>query len=231
MILLEAKDLSKNFGPSKALDSINLTLECGKIVGLLGPNGSGKTTLLKIINGLLVPTSGSIMIGGETPNMITKQHISYLPDATFFPKWMKVSNLFDYFGDFYADFDRAKAAEMLKRLDISEKMKLQHMSKGTLEKAQLILAMSRNANLYCLDEPIGGVDPATRDYILQTIINNYSEESTVLISTHLISDVESVLDDVVFLQNGQIRLHSSVDDIREKEGKSVDELFREVFRC
>ncbi len=231
MILLEAKDLSKNFGPSKALDSINLTLECGKIVGLLGPNGSGKTTLLKIINGLLVPTSGSIMIGGETPNMITKQHISYLPDATFFPKWMKVSNLFDYFGDFYADFDRAKAAEMLKRLDISEKMKLQHMSKGTLEKAQLILAMSRNANLYCLDEPIGGVDPATRDYILQTIINNYSEESTVLISTHLISDVESVLDDVVFLQNGQIRLHSSVDDIRKKEGKSVDELFREVFRC
>lgn len=231
MILLEAKDLSKNFGPSKALDSVNLTLECGKIVGLLGPNGSGKTTLLKIINGLLVPTSGSIMIGGETPNMITKQHISYLPDATFFPKWMKVSNLFDYFADFYADFDRAKAAEMLKRLDISEKMKLQHMSKGTLEKAQLILTMSRNANLYCLDEPIGGVDPATRDYILQTIIHNYSEDSTVLISTHLISDVESVLDDVVFLQNGQIRLHSSVDDIREKEGKSVDELFREVFRC
>ena len=210
---------------------MSLTAHKGEIYGLLGPNGSGKTTLLKIINGLLVPTSGSIMIGGETPNMITKQHISYLPDATFFPKWMKVSNLFDYFGDFYADFDRAKAAEMLKRLDISEKMKLQHMSKGTLEKAQLILAMSRNANLYCLDEPIGGVDPATRDYILQTIINNYSEESTVLISTHLISDVESVLDDVVFLQNGQIRLHSSVDDIREKEGKSVDELFREVFRC
>jgi ABC-2 type transport system ATP-binding protein len=231
MILLQATNLSKNFGTARALDSVNLTLECGKIVGLLGPNGSGKTTLLKIINGLLVPSSGSIRIGGEEPGIITKQHISYLPDTTFFPKWMKVSNLFDYFSDFYVDFDRSKAQEMLQRLGISEKMKLGAMSKGTLEKAQLVLTMSRDANLFCLDEPIGGVDPATRDYILRTIINNYSENATVLISTHLIQDVENVLDDVVFLQNGQIRLHAAVDEIREKEGQSIDSLFREVFRC
>ena len=231
MILLEAKNLSKNFGASKALSDVNLTLECGRIVGLLGPNGSGKTTFLKIINGLLVPTSGSVWIGGETPGIITKQHVSYLPDTTFFPKWMKVSRLFDYFEDFYMDFDRAKAKEMLQRLGIQESMKLGHMSKGTLEKAQLVLAMSRDANLFCLDEPIGGVDPATRDYILQTIINNYSENATVLISTHLIADVESALDEVIFLQNCQIRLHANVDDIRAKEGQSVDSLFREVFRC
>ncbi len=231
MILLEAKHLSKNFGASHALENVDLTLECGKIVGLLGPNGSGKTTFLKIINGLLVPTSGSVWIGGEEPGIITKQHISYLPDTTFFPKWMKVSNLFDYFNDFYSDFDRVKAKEMLQRLGISENMKLGTMSKGTLEKAQLVVTMSRNANLFCLDEPIGGVDPATRDYILQTIINNYSENATVLISTHLISDVENILDDVIFLQNGQIRLHATADEIREKEGQSVDSLFREVFRC
>lgn len=231
MILLEAKNLSKSYGAFKALDSVNLTLECGKIIGLLGPNGSGKTTLLKIINGLLVPSNGTITIGGEQPGIITKQHISYLPDTTFFPKWMKVTNLFDFFDDFFADFERPKAKEMLQRLDIHEGMKLKHMSKGTLEKVQLVLTMSRHANLYCLDEPIGGVDPATRDYILQTIINNYSEDASVLISTHLIADVESVLDDVIFLQNGQIRLHSSVDEIREKEGQSVDSLFREVFKC
>lgn len=231
MILLEANNLSKSYGAFKALDSVNLTLECGKIIGLLGPNGSGKTTLLKIINGLLVPSNGTITIGGEQPGIITKQHISYLPDTTFFPKWMKVTNLFDFFDDFFADFERPKAKEMLQRLDIHEGMKLKHMSKGTLEKVQLVLTMSRHANLYCLDEPIGGVDPATRDYILQTIINNYSEDASVLISTHLIADVESVLDDVIFLQNGQIRLHSSVDEIREKEGQSVDSLFREVFKC
>ena len=231
MILLEATNLSKNFGSMKALDSVNLTLECGKIIGLLGPNGSGKTTLLKIINGLLVPSAGAIRIGGETPGIITKQHISYLPDTTFFPKWMKITNLCNYFQDFYADFERTKAKEMLRRLDIPETMRLRQMSKGTLEKVQLVLAMSRDANLYCLDEPIGGMDPATRDYILQTIINNYSENASVLISTHLIADVESILDDVIFLQNGQIRLHSSVDSIREKEGESIDSLFREVFKC
>lgn len=231
MILLETKHLFKTFGSRHALVDINLTIECGKIVGLLGPNGSGKTTFMKIVNGLLTSTAGEIYIGGEAPGVITKQHISYLPDQTIFPKWMKISDLFSYYNDFFLDFDMNKAKEMLQRLDIVENMRLKHMSKGTQEKVQLILTMSRNANLYCLDEPIGGVDPATRDYILQTIINNYSENASVLISTHLISDVESVLDDVIFLQNGQIRLQSSVDDIREKNEQSVDSLFREVFRC
>lgn len=231
MILLEANNLSKSYGAFPALQNVNLTIDCGRIIGLLGPNGSGKTTLLKIINGLLVPSSGSITIGGEAPGVITKQHISYLPDTSYFPKWMKITDLFTYFNDFYADFDEAKAREMLHRLNINEKMKLKQMSKGTLEKVQLILTMSRNSNLYCLDEPIGGVDPATRDYILQTIINNYSENASVLISTHLISDVENVLDDVIFLQDGQVRLQSTVDEIREKEGQSVDSLFREVFKC
>lgn len=231
MILLETRNLSKNYGVYTALQDVSLTLNCGRIIGLLGPNGSGKTTLLKIINGLLVPTSGSITIGGEAPGVVTKQHVSFLPDTSYFPKWMKITDLFTYFNDFYDDFETAKAKEMLRHLNINEKMKLKHMSKGTLEKVQLILTMSRNANLYCLDEPIGGVDPATRDYILQTIINNYSENASVLISTHLISDVESVLDDVIFLQNGQVRLQSTVDDIREKEGQSVDSLFREVFKC
>ena len=231
MILLETKHLFKTFGARHALQDVNLTIDCGKIVGLLGPNGSGKTTFMKIVNGLLTPSSGEIRIGGETPGVITKQHISYLPDQTIFPKWMKISDLFSYYNDFFLDFDMEKAKEMLQRLDIVENMRLKHMSKGTREKVQLILTMSRNANLYCLDEPIGGVDPATRDYILQTIINNYSEDASVLISTHLISDVESILDDVIFLQYGQIRLQSSVEDIREQNGQSVDSLFREVFRC
>ncbi len=231
MILLELKGLSKQFGNRMALQDVNLTLECGKIVGLLGPNGSGKTTLLKLINGLLVPTTGSIMIGGSEPGPLTKAHISYLPDSNYFPRWMKVTQLFEYFSDFYQDFNQEKATNMLRNLDISTDMKLQHMSKGTLEKVQLVLAMSREANLYCLDEPIGGVDPATRDYILNTIVSNYCENSTVIISTHLISDIENVLDDVIFLQNGQIRLHSTVDQIRENEDKSVDALFREVFKC
>ena len=231
MILLETKHLFKTFGSRPALQDVNLTIECGKIVGLLGPNGSGKTTFMKIVNGLLTPSSGEIHIGGEAPGVITKQHISYLPDQTIFPKWMKISDLFSYYNDFFLDFDMEKAKEMLQRLDIVENMRLKHMSKGTQEKVQLILTMSRNANLYCLDEPIGGVDPATRDYILQTIINNYSENASVLISTHLISDVENVLDDVIFLQDGQVRLQSTVDEIREKEGQSVDSLFRAVFQC
>lgn len=231
MILLEAKGLTKRFGSRAALQDVNLTIESGKIVGLLGPNGSGKTTLLKLINGLLVPTSGSVMIGGATPGPLTKAHISYLPDSNYFPQWMKVTQLFHYFSDFYADFNQEKATYMLNNLDIPTDMKLQHMSKGTLEKVQLVLTMSREANLYCLDEPIGGVDPATRDYILNTIVSNYCEDSSVIISTHLISDVENVLDDVIFLQNGQIRLNSGVDQIRETENKSVDALFREVFKC
>ncbi|MDD5994838.1 MAG: ABC transporter ATP-binding protein [Clostridiales bacterium] len=231
MIILETKGLTKRFGNSLALDNVDITLECGKIVGLLGPNGSGKTTFLKLINGLLKPDQGTITIGGEAPGVITKQHVSFLPDSNYFPRWMKVTQLLEYFSDFYEDFQKEKASYMLGKLDIDSKMKLSHMSKGTLEKVQLVLAMSRDANLYCLDEPIGGVDPATRDYILNTIVSNYCENSTVLISTHLISDVENVLDEVIFLQNGQVRMQSSVDDIREKENKSVDALFREVFRC
>lgn len=231
MIILETKGLTKRFGNSLALDNVDITLECGKIVGLLGPNGSGKTTFLKLINGLLKPDQGTITIGGEAPGVITKQHVSFLPDSNYFPRWMKVTQLLEYFSDFYEDFRKEKASYMLGKLDIDSNMKLSHMSKGTLEKVQLVLAMSRDANLYCLDEPIGGVDPATRDYILNTIVSNYCENSTVLISTHLISDVENVLDEVIFLQNGQVRMQSSVDDIREKENKSVDALFREVFRC
>ena len=203
----------------------------GKVIGLLGPNGSGKTTFLKIIAGLLTPSSGSVMINGMAPGFETKKIVSFLPDTVFFPTWMKVKDTFNLFEDFYDDFNREKAMEMLKSLDISENMQLKKMSKGTLEKVQLITAMSREAKLYCLDEPIGGVDPATRDYILRTIISNYAEDSSVLISTHLISDVENVLDEVIFLQNGEVKKHSSVDDIREIEGKSVDSLFREVFAC
>lgn len=231
MKILETKGLSKRFGSQMALQDVNLTLECGKVVGLLGPNGSGKTTFLKLLNGLLVPTSGSIIIGGYEPGTATKAHVSYLPDSNYFPKWMKVTELLEYFRDFFADFDQKRAISMLGSLNIGTGMKLSHMSKGTLEKVQLVLAMSRNANLYCLDEPIGGVDPATRDYILNTIVGNYCEDSTVLLSTHLITDVENILDEVIFLQHGQVRLHASVDDVREKEGKSIDALFREVFKC
>ena len=229
--IIEVKNLTKEYKNLKAIDNLSFDVFEGEILGLLGPNGSGKTTFLKLLNGLLKPDHGTITIGGETPGIITKQHVSFLPDSNYFPKWMKVTQLLEYFGDFYNDFEREKATFMLAKLDIDSQMKLSHMSKGTLEKVQLILAMSRNANLYCLDEPIGGVDPATRDYILNTIVSNYCENSTVLISTHLIADVENVLDEVIFLQNGQVRLQSSVDDIREKENKSVDALFREVFKC
>ena len=231
MIILQAEGLNKSYGRFPALHDVNLTMETGKVIGLLGPNGSGKTTFLKIIAGLLTPTSGGVKIGGEAPGINTKKRVSYLPDTTFFPTWMKVKDAFNLFEDFYPDFNREKAAEMMKSLDIPVEMSLKKMSKGTLEKVQLIMAMSREADLYCLDEPIGGVDPATRDYILRTIISNYSENSSVLISTHLIADVENVLDEVIFLQKGAIVKHSSVDDIREKEGKSVDALFREVFAC
>ncbi len=231
MNILNTDSLSKSYGQQVALNNVNLTLETGKVIGLLGPNGSGKTTFLKIIAGLLTPSSGSVMINGMAPGFETKKIVSFLPDTVFFPTWMKVKDTFNLFEDFYDDFNREKAMEMLKNLDISENMQLKKMSKGTLEKVQLITAMSREAKLYCLDEPIGGVDPATRDYILRTIISNYAEDSSVLISTHLISDVENVLDEVIFLQNGEVKKHSSVDDIREIEGKSVDSLFREVFAC
>jgi len=229
--LLECNALSKRYGNVTALSDINLTLERGKIVGLLGPNGSGKTTLIKLINGLLVPSKGQLLINGTAPGTETKKVVSYLPDKTYLNNWMKVKDLLNFFEDFYFNFDKKRAYDMLEKLHINPNDALKTMSKGTKEKVQLILVMSRNADLYVLDEPIGGVDPASRDYILDTIISNYNENSTVLISTHLIADVENVLDEVIFIQNGRINLQSSVDDIRMKEGKSVDAYFREVYKC
>ena len=231
MAILECRDLSKRFGAVQALDTVSLKIEPGRVIGLLGPNGSGKTTLLKLANGLLTPTGGEILIEGMAPGNETKSAVSYLPDKPYLAEWMKVRQLLDFFQDFYADFDRDKAMEMLLRLNIDENMRIKEMSKGTREKTQLILVMSRKAMLYLLDEPIGGVDPATRDYILDTIIRNYNPEAAVVISTHLIADVEQVLDDVIFINQGKIVLQSSVDEIREEHGMSVDQYFREVFRC
>jgi ABC-2 type transport system ATP-binding protein len=229
--ILECQSLTKKFSGSIALSNANLTLERGRIIGLLGPNGSGKSTLLKIINGLLVPDTGKVLIAGKEPGIETKKIVSYLPERTYLADWMKVSDIIEFFKDFYSDFDPKKASDMLQRLKIDSSQRLKTLSKGTKEKVQLILVMSRNAELYCLDEPIGGVDPASRDYILNTIITNYNENATILISTHLISDIENILDEVIFIKEGNITLHASVDDIRTKEGKSIDSLFREVFRC
>ena len=229
-LLVECLDLTKNFSGKKALDAVNLQIGRGKIIGLLGPNGSGKTTLIKILNGLLEPTFGNVLIDGEKPGPYTKSVVSYLPDRTYFADWMKVSDIFDMFSDFYKDFDRSKAEEMCCLLNIDTGEKIKNMSKGTKEKVQLILVMSRKAQLYLLDEPIAGVDPAARDYILSTIINNYNEEGTVIISTHLIADIERVLDEVVFLKNGKVVRHEAVDDIKEKEGKSIDDVFKDTFR-
>jgi len=229
--LLECKGLRKSFDKNQALDGVDLTVGRGKIVGLLGPNGSGKTTLMKAANGLLCPTGGELTINGMKPGPETKKIVSYLPDADYLPDWMTVTKLVGMFSDFYADFNRDKADEMLKSLSINGAERLKTLSKGTKEKVQLILAMSREAQLYMLDEPIGGVDPAARDYILNTIIANYSENASVLISTHLIADIEPVLDEAVFISRGKIILHKGVDDIRAENGKSVDEVFREVFRC
>lgn len=229
--LLECKDLTKKYGNKVALENINISLEGGHIVGLLGPNGSGKTTLIKIINGLLTPTSGDISVKGQPIGVESKKVVSYLPDHTYLNSSMKVRDVIDFFEDFYSDFDTTRAYDMLSKLSINPNDKLKTMSKGTKEKVQLILVMSRHADLYVLDEPIAGVDPAARDYILDTILTNYDENATILISTHLIADVENILDEVIFIQNGHIRLSSSVEDIREKNGKSVDALFREVFKC
>ena len=229
--LLLCENVYKSFGGKRVLQGLNLQVSGGRIVGLLGPNGSGKTTLMKLINGLLVPNQGKILVNGFAPGPESKKRVSYLPDASYLPDWMQVQDLVKMFADFYADFDAAKAAEMLQTLKISGTERLKTLSKGTKEKVQLILAMSRRAELYLLDEPIGGVDPATRDYILRTIIGNYSEDAAVIISTHLIADVEQILDEVVFLREGQVMLNESVETIRDEKGKSVDELFREVFRC
>ena len=229
--ILECRDLGKRYGRVQALEKVNLSIESGRVVGLLGPNGSGKTTLIKLANGLLTPTEGAILINGEDPGPGSKAAVSYLPDKQSLPEWMSADKLLDFFGDFYADFDRARAEEMLEKLGIDKSRRIKQMSKGTREKVQLILVMSRRAKLYLLDEPIGGVDPATRDYILDTIIRNYDPEAAVVISTHLIADVEQVLDEVIFINGGHVVLQSTVDDIRENQGKSVDAYFREVFRC
>ncbi|MCI2047650.1 MAG: ABC transporter ATP-binding protein [Faecalibacterium sp.] len=230
--ILACTGLTKRYGKgAPALDHAELHLGRGRIVGLLGPNGSGKTTLLKLANGLLTPTEGEILIGGKAPGPETKAIVSYLPDAQYLPDWMNVEQLVQMFADFYADFSAQKAHEMLAKLEISTRAPLKTLSKGTKEKVQLILAMSRAAQLYLLDEPIGGVDPAARDYILNTILGNYSENATVLISTHLIEDIEPVLDEAVFLRNGSVLAHRAVEELRETEGKSVDAYFREVFKC
>ena len=229
--LVDIKGLTKNYESLTALNNINLELESGHIVGLLGPNGSGKTTLIKILCGLLRPTAGFVQVDGHNIGVETKSVISYLPDQTYLNGNMTIRDIFALFVDFYKDFDLMRAYNMLNILRIDPNAKLKTLSKGNKEKVQLILVMSRRAKLYILDEPIAGVDPAARDFILNTIISNYDPSATILISTHLISDVESVLDDVIFLQYGNIALHASVDEIRSREGKSVDALFREVYRC
>lgn len=229
--ILECKGLTRKFNHFFALSNVDLTLERGEIIGLLGPNGSGKTTLIKLINGLLLPTDGQITVNGSVPGVETKKIVSYLPERGCLDERRRISELISYYSDFYSDFDVSRAHTMLKDLDIDPSLRLKTLSKGTKEKVQLILVMSRDAQLYVLDEPIGGVDPAARDYILRTILTNYNEDASVLISTHLIADVENVLDRVLFLQNGQITLNASVDEIRSGHKKSVDTLFREVFRC
>lgn len=229
--ILECRQLTKQYGTVTALEDIDLRVGRGRIVGLLGPNGSGKSTLIKMANGLLTPTGGEMLIGGQSIGLETKRLVSYLPERTYLNDWMRVHELIRFFGDFYSDFHEDKAYDMLSRLNINPRDRLKTMSKGTKEKVQLILVMSRQAQLYLLDEPIGGVDPAARDYILNTILSNYSEQATIIISTHLISDIEQILDDVIFIQKGKIIMADSVDNIREQRGKSVDALFREEFRC
>ncbi|MCM1056636.1 MAG: ABC transporter ATP-binding protein [Firmicutes bacterium] len=230
--LVELVGVTKSYDSKNiAVNNITLTLPKGKIIGLLGPNGSGKTTLIKMMNGLLTPTQGSIKINGQYVGTETKAHVAYLPDRTYLSGGQKIGQILDYFCDFYADFSKEKALEMLHSLNIDPSVKLKTLSKGNKEKVQLILVMSRNADLYVLDEPIAGVDPAARDYILRTIINNYNQDATVIISTHLIGDIEQVLDEVIFMRYGHLALYTSVDNIREQHGKSVDAYFREVFAC
>lgn len=230
--LLECRNLTKRYSAYKtALNNLNLTVHRGRIIGLLGPNGSGKTTLIKLIAGILTPSSGELYINGYKPGDETKKVVSYLPERTYLSNWMRVRDAVKYFTDFYDNFVEERAYTLLEKLNINPNAKLKTLSKGTKEKVQLILVMSRDADLYLLDEPIAGVDPAARDYILNTIISNYSPNATVIISTHLISDIETVLDDIIFLNNGNISIAGSADDVREKYGKSIDDLFREVFKC
>ena len=228
--ILRCDNLCKCFGSKIALNGVSLSIESGKIIGLLGPNGAGKTTLIKIINGLLTPTSGTLTIEGNAPGIKTKSLVSYLPDVNYLNNWMTVEKIIEMFSDFYEDFRPELAYQMIEHLGIDRKERLKSLSKGNKEKVTLILVMSRNAKLYVLDEPIAGVDPATRDYIISTIINNYNPEASVMISTHLIADIESVLDEVIFIKDGKIVTQDTVDHIREEHGKSVDDLFREVFK-
>ena len=229
--IVEFKDVHKSYSKKEVLKGVNLNIPKGKIVGLLGPNGSGKTTMIKLMNGLLQADEGSIEIKGMKPSKETKKIVSYLPERTYLSDWMKVKDILEFFHDFYEDFDVQKANEMIKSLKIDKNEKLKTMSKGTKEKVQLILVMSRKADLYILDEPIGGVDPAARSYILKTILTNYNEDSTLLIATHLISEIENICDDILFISNGEIVLQGNVDEIREEKGKSIDALFREEFKC
>lgn len=231
MELVEFKDLSKNFGTKEVLKKINLKIEKGKIYGLLGPNGSGKTTMIKIINDLLQPSSGKILIQGKEPGIESKKIISYLPERTYLNMNMKVIELIQFFKDFYQDFDEEKAVQLLEKLKINKQDKLKNMSKGTKEKVQLIMVMSRKADLYILDEPIGGVDPASRDYILETILTNFNEGSSIIICTHLIADIEKILDQVIFINQGKIVLNEDADTIRKSKKTTIDKLFREEFKC
>ena len=231
MKILEINNLNKSFDNKEILKNINLNIQRGKIIGLLGKNGVGKTTLIKIINDLLTPTSGEILIKGQKIGVETKKVISYLPERTYLNKQMKVSEVISYFEDFYDNFDSKKAKKLLKDLDLDINQKLTKMSKGMQEKVQLVLVMSRNADLYVLDEPLGGVDPATRDYILDTILSNFNENASVIISTHLISDIEKILDEVIFIDKGKIVLQSDADKLRTKENASIDEIFRRMFKC
>ena len=231
MKLLETKDLCKIFDQKEVLKKVNLSISSGKIIGLLGKNGAGKTTLIKLINDLLTPSSGEIKIKEKEIGVESKKIISYLPERTYLNKQMKVKEVIDYFHDFYEDFDKEKAYKLLEDLDLDKEKKLTKMSKGMQEKFQLILVMSRKAELYILDEPLGGVDPATRDYILDTILSNFNENASVIISTHLISDIERILDEVIFIDKGEVILHSDCDTLRKKESSSIDEIFRRMFKC
>ena len=231
MNLLECINVNKNFGNKKILEDINLTIPRGKIIGLLGKNGTGKTTLIKLINDLLTPDSGSILVNGKNIGIESKKIISYLPERTYLDKSMTVDQVIEYFEDFYDNFDPKKARKLLKDLDLDTTQKLSKMSKGMQEKVGLVLVMSRVADLYILDEPLGGVDPATRDYILDTILTNFNEGASVIISTHLISDVERILDEVIFIDKGKVILQSESDELRNKENGSIDEIFRRMFKC
>ena len=231
MACIEFKNVYKSFGEKTILDGINLKLDGGKIIGLLGRNGTGKSTLIKLINDLLTPTRGEVLINGEKPGIESKKIVAYLPERTYLDKSMTVDQVIKFFSEFYENFSSEKAYELLKSLDLDSKMKLTKMSKGMQEKVQLILVMSRDADIYILDEPLGGVDPATRDYILDTILSNFKEGSTVIISTHLIDDIEKILDEVLIIDNGKIIIHENADELRQRENASINEIFRRIFKC